>query len=189
MKLTTEEDLIELIKNDGWMIDIINTASTLHLNDWCICAGFVRSKIWDTVHGYTERTELADIDVIYHDERFIDEGKEKKLEAYLTEVHGGVPWSVKNQARMHLVNQLPPYLSSSDAISKFPETSTALGVTIDDNGNLIIIAPYGIHDAVTLKLKPTPFFKSSKELMQIYKKRLETKNWKSTWPGLTVEIG
>ncbi|MEH7886990.1 nucleotidyltransferase family protein [Bacillus sp. JJ1609] len=189
MKLTTEEDIIELIKNDGWMMDIIKTASILHLRDWCVCAGFVRSKIWDTVQGYTERTELSDIDVIFFDDRFIDESKEKELEVFLNEVHEGVPWSVKNQARMHLVNQLPPYLSSSDAISKFPETATAIGVTMDDNGNLRLIAPYGILDAVTLKLKPTPFFRSSIGLMQIYKKRLETKNWKSTWPGLTVESG
>lgn len=185
---TTEEDIIGLIKNDEWMMDIIKTASTLRLNDWCVCAGFVRSKIWDTVHGYTERTELSDIDVIFHDECFIDESKEKELEAYLTDIHKGIPWSVKNQARMHSVNQLPPYASTFDAISKFPETSTALGVTMDDNGNLSLIAPYGIHDAVTLKLKPTPFFRSSKELMQIYIKRLETKDWKSNWPGLTVEI-
>ena len=38
----------------------------------------------------------------------------------------------KNQARMHVVNNMLPYSSSVDAISKFPETATALGVTLDE---------------------------------------------------------
>jgi uncharacterized protein len=188
MNLKTEEDIVRLIKDDEWMMAIIKTASTLGLKDWCICAGFVRSKIWDTIHGFKERTELEDIDVIFHDERFVDESMEKELEATLTQARKGIPWSVKNQARMHLVNKIPPYESSYDAISKFPETSTALGVTIDPNGKLRLIAPCGIHDATALIVKPTPYFKSSKQLMNIYKYRLETKNWKSIWPGLKVEI-
>lgn len=188
MNLITEEDIIRLIKEDEWMMAIIKTASTLNLKDWCICAGFVRSKIWDTVHGFTVRTELEDIDVIFHDERFVDESREKELEAILAIAHKGIPWSVKNQARMHLVNKIPPYESSYDAISKFPETSTALGVTMDPNGELRIIAPYGIYDAAALILKPTPYFKSSKQLMNIYKYRLEKKNWKAIWPNLKVEF-
>lgn len=188
MNLRTEQDILKVIHSDQWMMEIIGTAASLGLKDWWVCAGFVRSKIWDTVHGYTERTVLSDIDVIFHDERLRDELEEKKLEAVLLKLQAGIPWSVKNQARMHLVNNIPPYESSIDAISKFPETSTALGVTMEEGGKLRLIAPHGIHDAVNLQIKPTPFFKSSKELMEIYKYRLETKNWTSIWPGLKVSF-
>lgn len=37
-------------------------------------------------------------------------------------------WELKNQAHMHLHNpNTPPYLNSSDAIARFPETCAAIG--------------------------------------------------------------
>ena len=65
--LNSTDDIIELIKSDENMIEIIKLVSTLNLPDWWICAGFVRSKIWDTLHGFNNRTEIPDVDVIYFD--------------------------------------------------------------------------------------------------------------------------
>jgi len=74
--LKTENDIIQLVKEDEWMMDILYTTQSLHLPDWWVCAGFVRSKIWDTIHGFTERTPIPDIDVIYFEERNIEESEE-----------------------------------------------------------------------------------------------------------------
>ena len=92
-----------------------------------------------------------------------------------------IPWSVKNQARMHIANNVPPYTSSVDAISKFPETATALGVKLDDENNVILTAPHGIEDVVNMKVKPTPFFMESKDRMLIYENRVRKKNWQAVW--------
>ncbi|RSD24460.1 nucleotidyltransferase family protein [Mesobacillus subterraneus] len=188
MTITSEQDILDLIKNDLWMMDIINTASTLKLNDWCVCAGFVRSKIWDVILDFDKRTVLSDVDVIFHDVNVMDESEEKRFETILSDLHPGIPWSVKNQARMHQVNNIPPYVSSADAISKFPETATALGITLNPDGSLKLIAPHGIEDVVKLKIKPTPYFKSSEHLMKIFSNRVKTKNWESVWNGLKVEL-
>lgn len=102
-------------------MEIIKAASKLNLPDWWICAGFVRSIIWDTLHGFEKRTNTPDVDVIYFDDKNIDEKTEKKLEAELRTILPDIPWSVKNEARMHVINDIPPYISSEDAISKFPE--------------------------------------------------------------------
>jgi hypothetical protein len=40
------------------MMDIIKSAKSLNLPDWWICAGFVRSKIWYTLHYFNERTPI-----------------------------------------------------------------------------------------------------------------------------------
>lgn len=137
--LKSEKDIIKLIREDDWMMSILTTAKSLNLPDWWICAGFVRSKIWDTLHGYSKRTPISDIDVIYFDNRNIGESEEKRIEQKLNAIHPNEPWSVKNEARMHLANTIPPYLSSVDAISKFPETATALGVKLDEHNNLILV--------------------------------------------------
>ncbi|EOP55088.1 nucleotidyltransferase family protein [Bacillus pseudomycoides] len=186
MYIKTEQDIIKLIQNDTWMMGILQTAKSLQLPDWWICAGFVRSKIWDVLHGYEVRTLTPDIDIIYFDPLHISVSTEEKLENKLKSIDSTIPWSVKNQARMHVVNNMPPYSSSVDAISKFPETATALGVTLDKQDNVVLTAPHGIEDVLTLQVKPTPHFLETKERTTMYEKRLQKKNWQSKWPNITI---
>ncbi|MGM8214814.1 nucleotidyltransferase family protein [Bacillaceae bacterium W0354] len=184
--LKNEEDILALIENDKKMMEIIRAASQLNLPDWWICAGFVRSKIWDALHSFNKRTEIPDVDVIYFDQDKIDEDIEKRYEDQLKAILPYVPWSVKNQARMHVVNGIPPYTSCMDAISKFPETATALGVKLDNDGHLVLAAPWGIDDVINLEVRPTPFFKETEERLQIYEERLAKKNWQETWYKIDV---
>jgi hypothetical protein len=184
--IKNEKDIIQLIKEDEWMMDILNAVKSLNLPDWWICAGFVRSKIWDTLHGFKERTPIPDIDVIYFDDTNMDELEEKKFEIRLRNILPNIPWSVKNEARMHIVNNIPPYSSSVDAISKFPETATSLGVKLDEKNDIVLVAPWGVDDVINLEVKPTPYFQESKERAQIYEERITKKNWKDIWYKVKV---
>jgi uncharacterized protein len=178
--------ILEVITDDIWMMNILKSARSLNLPDWWICAGFVRSKIWDILHNFSESTPIPDIDVIYFDPANIDKLEEKKFEEMLKTQMPNTPWSVKNEARMHIKSNMPPYTSSVDAISKFPETATALGVKLDEKDNVILTAPCGISDVVNLKVKPTPFFTQTKERVEIYEDRITKKNWILIWNNLDV---
>ncbi|RXJ04257.1 nucleotidyltransferase family protein [Anaerobacillus alkaliphilus] len=184
MKLATEQDVIRLIEEDEWMMELLRVVNELNLPDWWISAGFIRSKIWDTLHGFTERTPLPDIDVIYFDTSNLDEQVEKQFEAKLDNILPGVGWSVKNQARMHKINQLPPYQSAVDGIAHFPETVTALGVALNSDNQVVFTAPYGIKDVVSLNVKPSPPFQQ--DLLEVYQQRVTQKKWSSTWPKLQI---
>ena len=186
MNIQTEQHIIRLIENDEWMMNVLQLAKSLELPDWWICAGFVRSKIWDTLHNYEIRTTTSDVDVIYFDPFRKDEIYEQLLEKKLINLDASIPWSVKNQARMHVVNNMPPYSSSVDAISKFPETATALGVTLDEKNNVILTAPCGIEDVLSLQVRPTTHFLETKERIHMYKNRVIKKNWQSKWPNITI---
>ncbi|PRT11059.1 hypothetical protein C6352_11095 [Bacillus thuringiensis] len=186
MTIQTEQDIIRLIENDEWMMNVLQMAKSLELPDWWVCAGFVRSKIWDTLHDYEAKTAMPDVDVIYYDSLHQDEIYEQSLETKLMNIDATIPWSVKNQARMHVVNNMPPYSSSVNAISKFPETATALGVTLDELNNVILTAPCGIEDVLSLQVKPTAHFLKSKERLHMYKNRVIKKNWQSKWPNITI---
>lgn len=186
MKLNNAKDITTLIEKDDWMMELLRAAKGMNLPDWWICAGFVRSKIWDTLHLFEERTTLSDIDVIYYDPINVDKFQEKELEEKLKSIAPNIPWSVKNQARMHLVNNLPPYTSAVDGIANFSETATALGVKLDEKDKVLLTAPHGISDVIHLHVKPTPRFLTTKELQAVYEKRLQEKNWISTWPNLQI---
>jgi hypothetical protein len=181
-----KKEVIRLVSEDEWMMDILRSAQSLNLPDWWVCAGFVRSKIWDVLHGFHERTDLPDIDVIYFDASNVDEGVEKHFEKILKQRQPAIPWSVKNQARMHTLNNVQPYFSSVEAISKFPETATALGLKLDEEGKVMLTAPHGVEDVINFHIRPTPFFSETEERMDIFHYRVRNKNWKSVWSKVEV---
>ncbi|MDL4840693.1 nucleotidyltransferase family protein [Aquibacillus rhizosphaerae] len=188
MELKSENDIVKSIETDAWMMDILKAASQLNLPDWWICAGFIRSKIWDALHGFDERSPIEDIDVIYFNEIEMDEEVEKSYQQKLLEILPNIPWSVKNQARMHIVNDIKPYTCSIDAISKFPETATAIGVKLDSNYQVVLTAPHGVTDVINLHVKPTNLFLENEKLHAVYRERVIRKNWTSTWKEIKINF-
>ncbi len=179
----TEQDIHNLIKQDEWMMKIITIASTLNLPDWVIGAGFVRSKIWNHLSGIENTTaDITDIDLVYFDPNGNDEEADKKLSTKLQE-ETGIEWEVVNEFYANKWNGLSPYTSTEDAISKWPETATAVGVSMDKNGNLVLVAPHGISDLVNFIVRPSPVFK---DRIDVIKERMEKKKWKERWPRITL---
>jgi hypothetical protein len=189
----TKEGIIQLIKNDIWMMNVLSIAKTLNLPDWYIGAGFIRSKVWDTLHGYSKRTSLPDVDVIYLDKTDFTASEannestkaeisyEKKLKKLLPEVK----WSVTNQARMHLFHDTAPYISSEKALSEWVETATCVGIRLDQNNQLVLSAPRGIDDLVNLILRP---ISNTPEKVAMFSQRIKDKKWLEKWPKLRIEI-
>ena len=181
----TEKQIREIIEKDSWMMEILEITRKLDLPDWWIGAGFVRSKVWDFLHGYTQRTAIPDIDVIYFDKSDTSENKEKIIEQTLYDALPKINWSVKNQARMHILHNDTPYKNSTEGLSRWVETATCIGVTLDANGDLSITAPNGIEDLTHLVLRPTPNTNTS---IEIFHKRINDKNWLKKWPKLKVVV-
>ena len=179
-----EQDIISLIASDDWMMHVLKTVQSLGLPDWCVSAGFIRSKVWDHLHGLM-RTLLPDVDVAYFDLIHSDKSSEKEYEGILKGLDSSIPWSVKNQARMHTKNGHVPYTSTADGLSNFPEVCTAIGTYLDTDGQVKLVAPYGVDDLVTLIVRPTPFY-MSQEKREIYEKRVATKKWRERWHRLRI---
>lgn len=183
MMISDETDIFRLILADGWMMGILEAVRMLRLPDWWIGAGFVRSKVWDHLTRHTKRTPLSDIDVIYFDLSDTSEERDRELEEALGEMLPGEPWSVKNQARMHGVNDDLPYLSSVDALAHWPETATAVAVRLENDGSFRFAAPHGLNDLLHLRVRPTPWYRTRKDR---YEERIAKKDWLSKWPELDI---
>ena len=78
------------------------------------------------------------------------------------------------------------YKSSLDALSKFPERCTAIGVRLKE-GNIELIAPYGIDDIASFIVQPTPYFEEDSERIIAYQNRVTKKNWQEKWPQLVIK--
>ena len=81
----------------------------------------------------------------------------------------------------------PPYKSSKDAIEKFPERCTAIGIRLVEDGQLEVYSPFGVEDMYNYLVRPTPHFKIDSERMLLYRARMTKKKWSDKWPTLTIE--
>ena len=179
----TEEEVLELVKSDPWMMEALFIAKSLDLKDWVIGAGFVRNKVWDHLSGKKAvGVDTPDVDLVYYDPEGNDEKADEELSKELLE-RTGFNWEIVNEAYAHKWHGIVPYESTEDAISKWPETATAIGVTLADSGQLRLIAPYGIDDLVNFIVRPTPIFLNSIDVLE---ERVRKKQWLEKWPEIKI---
>ena len=84
---------------------------------------------------------------------------------------------------MHVRKGVPPYTDTTDAMSQWVQTATAVGARIDSEGVIRILAPHGLDDLVNLILRPTPSHASNRET---FDRLLAEKGWLDMWPKLKV---
>lgn len=183
--IKTVDDILEVIQKDEWMMRVLTEVRKLHLPDAWVGAGFVRSSLWDYLHGYSSHTALPDIDVIYFDPSNIEESHEKELEKMLASTMSDQKWSVKNQARMHLKHGEEPYTDATDALSRWTETATAVGVRLNEDDTLSFTAPHGVQDLINMVARPTPHIIATN--IERFRERMEEKQWQKRWPHVTIE--
>ena len=182
----SDSDILALVAADAWMMAALGAVAGLGLPDCWIGAGFLRGAVWDRLHGYGSRTPLDDIDVVYFDPADLDSAAEAVLERRLDEVLPGLPWEVRNQARMHLRNDDPPYRSCADALAHWLETPTAVALRLNQAGGPELLAPLGTEDLLGLVVQPTPHARAHKHRMAAYRDRLTRKDWPAKWPKMQL---
>jgi len=157
----------------------LRAARSLGLTDWCIAAGFVRNRVWDHLHGISPPREPPDIDVLYYDAADLSKEREALYEKRLDVMLLGPLWQVRNQARMHVWKGVPQHRDTSDAMTCWLETVTAVGVRLEADDSLTVIAPLGIDDLVNLRCQPTAF---GRRRRHEYEARVTSKRWRELWP-------
>ncbi|MGM1047989.1 MAG: nucleotidyltransferase family protein [Bacillota bacterium] len=180
--MNLEEKLINILKTNENLMRDLKWVRQLGLPHWCIAAGYVRNFVWDYLHGYADQTPLNDVDVLYFDPTDLREESEKYYDIQLINQYDKYNWSVKNQARMHTKNQDDPFVSVADAMKRWPETVTAVGIRLDDDMNIEVIAPHGLEDLFQLIIRKSPYFKDE----AYYKSRVSDKKWLDIWPQLRM---
>ena len=180
----TADRVIEIFAAEAWRLDALRTVAALGLPDCWIAAGYLRNPIWDRLHGYAEATPLNDLDVVYFDPEDHSKERDEALEEELRKLSPGLPWSIRNQARMHNHNGDRPYTSTEDALRHWLETVSAVGIRLTGTGELELLAPFGFDDVFELTVRPTPHARDVRPAA--YRARMARKNWPAIWPSVTV---
>ncbi|WP_280570977.1 nucleotidyltransferase family protein [Chromohalobacter sp. 296-RDG] len=181
--MTCEEQIKNWLAHDPIRMEALAIASEKKLPEWCIAAGFVRNLAWDNLHGFSSATDLNDVDLIYFDPRDCSESRDREIEDDLKSI-STLPWSVKNQVRMHGRNSDDPYISIEDAMSFWVEVETAVGARLDERGETVIVAPFGIERLFDFTIT----LNSKRPKRTAFEARIKSKRWLEMWPRLVVNV-
>ncbi|MFC0007794.1 nucleotidyltransferase family protein [Micromonospora siamensis] len=177
----SEQDVVHLVESDPDAMAVLRAAADLGLPDWWIGAGFVRNRVWDAISN-RPAAPPRDVDLAYFD----PVRQEPRDDARAAAALPGVPWEIRNQARMHLRNDVEPYTSTLDAISRWPETATCVAVTLR-GGSVRLVCCHGLDDLVEMVVRPSPAFRNPAG-RTLVRRRVDAKGWRERWPELRREI-
>ena len=177
-------EIIRLIRADPWLMGLLETVRNIGLAQWCIAAGAVRNLVWDHLHGYDTRNYPSDVDVLYYDGVRTDSGYEVEIGRRLSAVRSDVQWEAVNQATVHHYTGEPrPYASIEEAMSRWADPVTAVGVCLSGDDQLTVTAPCGLDDLFGMIVRPNLV---APDAARVYRERVTTKNWLTRWPKLKI---
>ena len=185
--LKNETEILDSFRENPDIMAILTVIHDLELKDSWLAAGSVRNFIWNLLSDKPAFDRETDVDVIFFDPEVSYE-ETLAIENKLREDFPQYLWELKNQAYMHQHSpHTEPYVNSCDAMSKYPERCTAIGLRLHADATLELFAPYGLEDILNFQVSPTPHFLENDDRMKLYQQRLSKKNWQVKWKNLTVK--
>ncbi|WP_296173591.1 nucleotidyltransferase family protein [uncultured Streptococcus sp.] len=182
--MKNEQEILEAFRKNPDMMAILTIIRNLGLKDSWLAAGSVRNFIWNLLSDKSPFDHETDVDVIFFDPDISYE-ETLSLEKKLREDFPQYQWELKNQVYMHQHSpHTVPYRSSCDAMSKYPERCTAVGLRLNEESDFELYAPYGLEDILNFQIRPTLHFLKNEDRMELYRTRLSKKNWQEKWKNL-----
>lgn len=178
--MSYEQHIIKLIESDKLRMKALHAVKTLDLPDWLISAGFVRNIVWGSL--FDNHTDLNDIDVIYYCPSDSSEKRDLSLQKQLLSLEPEFPWSVKNQARMHIRNRDVPYKDTLDAMGYWPEKQTAIGAMLDYNDDTVLRHSFDLSLQFNGQIDHNPA-----RSVNVFNDRVASKGWLKVWPKLQIK--
>ena len=178
-----ESRLVNLIRADAWIMDLLRAVRSLQLSEWCIAAGVIRNKVWDHLHNYSDRTEPSDIDVLFFDQERTAGSFQADVEQRLSALMPRVNWEAVNQATVHSYHNDAPYGSIDEAMLRWADQVTAVGAYLTDDDQIVIVAPSGLQDLFDMVVTPNLLTSNADS---VYRNRMRSKGWEERWPKLTI---
>jgi hypothetical protein len=149
---THAEELARIVEKDPSRVEVLRTVEHVFGDRGWVIGGFIREAVWDALTGAPIPPPLHEVDVSYFDSTDTSKATERLMESRLHSEIRNVDWSVKNQARMHLVNDHEPYVDVTDALKRAPETASSVAIQLAAE-ELRVLAPVGLADLFEMKLR------------------------------------
>jgi hypothetical protein len=164
-----EPELVErleaIIRAAPATMAVLETARRLDLPDWLLFSGAVYQPVLNHLTGRAPDYGVKDYDLGYHDASDTSYEAEDVVIQRVAAAFGP-PLSemveVRNQARVHLWFEgkfgepYAPLACSAEALTRFVSPLFAVGVRLEADGRMSVLAPFGLADLFAMRLRPSP---------------------------------
>ena len=191
MKSDLETRLIEIVRADPDLMQVLTTVRDLDLPDWRLFSGAVYQGVWNDRTGRPVGYGVKDYDIGYFDLDTSWDAEDvfiKRTAAAFDEPLRSLV-EVRNQARVHIwfpdhFNEpYEPLTHTDEALSRFVAPAFAVGVRMEPDETISVAAPFGLQDVFDMVIRPNP-------------NRPRASGWdkviasaRARWPELTVVRG
>ena len=160
-----EARLAAIVRGSPTLMTVMETARALALPDWMIFSGAIYQRVLNHLTGRAPDYGIKDYDLGYFDASDTSYEAEdlvirRVAAAFAPPLRELV--EVRNQARVHLWFEgkfgepYAPLTSTAEALGRFTTVAFAVGVRLERDDRLTIVAPFGLDDLFALRLTPNP---------------------------------
>jgi hypothetical protein len=152
----------EIVRADRDLAHLLAAAREMALPQWRIVAGCLYQTVWNVLTNKSARTGIKDYDLIYFDDSDLSWEAEdqvvRRVGARINDLPA--PVEVRNQARVHLWFKqrfgadYPALRSADESLTRYSSIVHAVGVRLEADGRLDIIAPFGFDDLFGMVMRP-----------------------------------
>ena len=183
------DDLIAIVRADPGLMHVLQTVRGLDLPDWRIFSGAVYQSVWNARTGRPAGYGIKDYDLGYFDGSDLSYAAEDVViqrvaaafdEPFRSQVE------VRNQARVAIWFEAkfgeayPPIARTDEALERFVAPAFAVGVRLEKDDEISVVAPFGLEDVFSLTIRPNPNRPLAKDWDRVVEKA------KARWPELRI---
>ncbi len=154
-----------ILRASPQLMQVLEVARQLDLPDWLLFSGAVYQPVLNHLTGRASDFGLKDYDLGYFDASDISYAAEdviiRRVAAAFEPLLRDLV-EVRNQARVHLWfaakfgGAYTPLKTTAEALQRFTSATFAVGVRLDPKGAMQIVAPFGLEDLFSLRIRPNP---------------------------------
>ncbi|MBN8529830.1 MAG: nucleotidyltransferase family protein [Caulobacterales bacterium] len=181
--------LVAIIQANPDLMSVLRVVRGLDLPDWRIFSGAVYQAVWNAQTGRPAGHGIKDYDLGYFDASDIGWDAEDAVirrvaaafeEPFKSQVE------VRNQARVHLwfkdrfgedYDALP---NTDAALARFVAPAFAVGVRLEADDAISVVAPFGLRDVFDMVIRPNP----DRPLAKGWTRTID--NARGRWPEIKV---
>ena len=151
-----------IIRGDPDLMRLLASIRGVQLPQWRLVAGCLYQTVWNVLTGRDRGTGIKDYDLIYFDDSDLSWAAEDRVIRVAAAATRGCvgPVEVRNQARVHLWFETrfgtanPRLYSADEAIGRYASIVHAIGIRLEYDDRLDVVAPFGLDDLFSMVIRP-----------------------------------
>ena len=157
--------LLAILETAPGLMQVLGKAAELALPDWLIFSGSIYQPVLNHLTGRPIENGIKDYDLGYFDASDTSYDAEDVVIKRVAAAFGPPlreMVEVRNQARVHLWFEghfgepYEPLTCTQEALPRFVSPLFAVGIRMDAQQRITVVAPFGLDDLFALRLRPNP---------------------------------